>query len=127
MKQSEIVPAATTPKGAVGQRGYQTPQTRALWRLAQAAAKNPGEALASTALKMDDLRAAIQLASKVRRGKVATVEAALKQTNTAGRLEAWAEENFFGHTVAVRFMPNMAAYVPKPPNAAPIAGITVHA
>ena len=83
----------------------------------QAAAKNPGDALASTSLEMDP-KAAIQLASRIRRGKVATVEAALKQASTAGRLEAWAEENFFGHTVAVRFMPNMATYVPKPTYAA---------
>ena len=128
MKQDEIVPAATTPTGAVGQRGYQTPQTKALWRLVQAAAKNPGDALASTSLEMDP-KAAIQLASRIRRGKIATVEAALKQASTTGRLEAWAEENFFGHTVAVRFMPNMAAYVPKPTYAATDAhaAIAVHA
>ena len=113
MTQNEIVPAATTPEGVPIQRGCQTPQTKALWRLVRAAAKNPGDALGSTSLKMEP-KAAIQLASKIRRGKVATVEAALKQASTTGRLEAWAEENFFGHTVAVRFMPNMAAYVPKP-------------
>ena len=102
---SEIIPANSTPQGVDRQRGYKTDRTRALWRLAQGAAKQPGEALVSTAVVCDGRRDAVVMASRIRLGRVGTINNALADVNATGRLEAWAEEHHFGHTIGVRFLP----------------------
>ncbi len=102
---SEIIPANSTPQGVDRQRGYKTDRTRALWRLAQSAAKQPGEALVSTAVVCDDRRVAVVMASRIRLGRVSTVNNALADVNATGKMEAWAEEHHFGHTIGMRFLP----------------------
>jgi hypothetical protein len=102
---NEIIPANSTPQGVDRQRGYKTDRTRALWRLAQGAAKQPGEALVSTAVVCDGRRDAVVMASRIRLGRVSTINNALADVNATGRLEAWAEEHHFGHTIGVRFLP----------------------
>ncbi len=65
---NEIIPANSTPQGVDRQRGYKTDRTRALWRLAQSAVKQPGEALVSTAVVCDGRRDAVVMASRIRNG-----------------------------------------------------------
>ena len=106
MRATEIVPAASTPTGIDRQQGYKTPLTRALWRLTQAAVNKPGDALSSTSVVFKERRDAVTCASRIRLGGNGTVNNAMKALGVAGKLEAWAEEQHYGHTLGVRFLPN---------------------
>ena len=101
----EIVPAQSTPSGADRQRGYKTARTKALWRLAQAAVNKPGEALSSTSVIYDRRRDAIVDASRIRLGRQGTGNNASEALGAVGRIEAWAEEHHYGHTLGMRFLP----------------------
>ncbi len=105
MKAPEIIPAASTPTGVDRQRGFKTPLTRALWRLVQAAVNKPGDALSSTAVVFNDRRAAVTCASRIRVGRHGTVNNAIEALGAVGKLEVWAEEHHYGHTLGMRFLP----------------------
>jgi len=47
----------------------------------------------------------VTCASRIRLGGNGTVNNAMKALGVAGKLEAWAEEQHYGHTLGVRFLP----------------------
>jgi len=104
MSNNEIVPALTTPTGVDRQKGPKTNLTRALWRLTQAATSRPGEALSSTQVVFDSRQLAVQAAYRIRAGRNSTVINAMHQKGAAGTLEAWAEDQHYGHTIGVRYL-----------------------
>ena len=103
MVDSEIVPSASRPHAVDKQRGIKTAQVRAMWQLVQECVRQPGESLASKAIRFDGAARAYQYASQCRTGKRRTLANAARDAHAEGTWEIWEEEHDWGWTVALRY------------------------
>ena len=103
MVDSVIVPSASRPHAVDKQRGIKTATVRAMWQLVQECVRQPGESLASKAIRFSGAAQAHTYASQCRTGKRRTMRNAARDAHAEGTWEIWAEEHDWGWTVALRY------------------------